>query len=46
MKESKFQLLELWVTVLGSVLTLGHLAYAAWAHHNSSIIQFIAREWW
>ena len=34
------------ISVVGVLLTAAHMAYIAYAYGNSSIIQFVAREYW
>ena len=38
--------LILCVTALCLILTVAHAAYAVYAYHHCSIIEFIARELW
>ena len=46
MSEKNYSRLVYWLLGLGSALTMGHLAYIAYAYSHSSIVQFIARELW
>ena len=46
MEEKRFYRLLCAILGSGSVLTLAHLAYAAWAYRYSSIVVFIAKELW
>ena len=46
MKESTYYRILLGVVIVCLVLTVAHVVYAAVAYHNSSIIQFVARELW
>lgn len=46
MKKSTFFRILLGVVVVCLLLTVAHVVYAAVAYHNSSIIQFVAKELW
>lgn len=46
MSDKKFIRILIVIVVIGLVLTALHIAYIAMGYTNSSIIQFISREWW
>ena len=47
MKDRKFILILIAITVIGLMATAAHAIYIAYAFERSSIIQLIAREvWW
>lgn len=46
MSNKKFYILFAIVIGVGILATIGHAIYIRYAYENSSIIQFIAREWW
>ncbi|MBQ7364073.1 MAG: hypothetical protein IJW46_00550 [Clostridia bacterium] len=46
MNDHHYQKLLYAILATGVVLTLAHLIYAIVAYQQSSIITFIAREWW
>ena len=46
MGDRKFIRLMIIVVLLGMMATIAHCVFIYFAYQNSSIIQFIAREWW
>ncbi|MBO4460087.1 MAG: hypothetical protein J5715_03565 [Clostridiales bacterium] len=46
MSDKKFIRILIVIAVAGTLLTAAHMAYIAYAYNNSSIIQFVAREYW
>lgn len=46
MSDKTFIRLVIVIAVVGFVLTAAHMAYIVYAYDNSSIIQFVAREYW
>lgn len=34
------------IVAVGLVLTVAHIAYAAYAYRDASIIYFVTKEWW
>lgn len=46
MSKKIFNSLLLSIIIVGILLTALHVAYDAYAYRHSSIIHFIANEWW
>lgn len=46
MKDKTFIILLTAILIIGSLLTIGHMAYAAYAYKQSSVIYFVSKEYW
>ncbi|MBO4327068.1 MAG: hypothetical protein J5950_07335 [Clostridia bacterium] len=46
MSDRRFQIILIVISVIGIIATLLHVIFAIMAYRNSSIIQFVAREYW
>lgn len=46
MKDKTFIKLLAAILIAGSILTIGHMVYAAYAYKQSSVIYFVSKEYW
>ena len=46
MNDKSFFKLLLLIVIAGSILTMAHLFYAAYAYEHSSVIYFVSKEYW
>ncbi len=46
MKDKTFKKALTIILIVGLLITVAHIIYAAYAYNNSSIIHFVSKEWW